>query len=199
MSANDEGNSLESAGKIFERPSPSLTPDLWRAGRGMCVREKFSLWSKNHCVGCCSPVKRDHQGRHAKNKDKSPSGETEQCESLGTLCCSWCGGNCAPGAASRPLQVLPSHMTRRSRQGHVHHPLCQLRAHSAGRLGGRRPSAIRSKVDGLQTTCCRRSCTCSTEHQETASQLNGLIIIDRLIMKGGGGERGSQERAVTEF
>lgn len=71
-----------------------------------------------------------------------------------------------------------------------HHRLCQLRAHSAGRLGGRRPSAIRSEVDGHQTTCCRqRSCTWSTEHRETASQLNGLTIIDRLIMKGGGGER----------
>lgn len=159
----------------------------------MCVREKFSLRFKNHCVGCCSPGKRDHRGQHAKNEDKSPSGETEQCESPGTAR--------GVGAASRPLWVLPSHMTRRSRQSHVHHPLCQLRAHSAGRFGSRRPSPIRSKADGLQTTCCRqRSCTCSTEHQETASQLNGLIIIDRLIMKGGGGgERGSQERAVTEF
>lgn len=56
--------------------------------------------------------------------------------------------------------------------------------------GGPQPSEVRLRVTKPPVVVSGHALG-STEHRETASQLNGLIIIDKLIMMGGGGERGT--------
>lgn len=107
-----------------------------------------------------------------------------------------CGQQCPWGSE---LATPGSAQPQDTQEQAGHHRLCQLRAHSAGHLGRRRPSAIRSEVDGHQTTCCRqRSCTWSTEHRETASQLNGLLLTGWLWREEERGTPHSQETCRSD-